>query len=117
MNKTTLNSKTAIECHTALQKLANHNVVRLWWVKGHMGIWGNEEADKLAKKGTTCEITDEGYLPQSLIKRKVKERIVHLDDADWATKAPRRVRLSFCGATSFFKFSSFLRFRVLQYFS
>jgi len=34
---------------TPLQQLSSHNDVRLFWVPGHSGIYGNEQADQLAK--------------------------------------------------------------------
>jgi len=33
----------------ALQQLSSHNAVRLFWVLGHSSIYGNEQADQLAK--------------------------------------------------------------------
>jgi len=33
----------------ALQQLSSHNAVKLFWVPGHSGIYGNEQADQVAK--------------------------------------------------------------------
>ncbi|XP_011169786.1 uncharacterized protein LOC105202805 [Solenopsis invicta] len=38
------------ECITNLKLLAEDNHVTLWWIPGHEGIKGNDEADELAKK-------------------------------------------------------------------
>jgi len=43
--------RLVVECQDALLALANHNEVTLMWVPGHQGIFGIEEADKLARQG------------------------------------------------------------------
>ena len=45
-------SKTVIRCHEALDELAKHNTVHIKWIATHVGHWGNERADELAKIGT-----------------------------------------------------------------
>jgi len=37
------------DCIVALNQLSSHNSVRLFWVSGHSGIYGNEQANQLAK--------------------------------------------------------------------
>jgi len=37
------------DCIVALQQLSSHNAIKLFWVPGHSGIYGNEQADQLAK--------------------------------------------------------------------
>jgi ribonuclease HI len=45
-----INSKVVWDCHQSLVKLAEHNRIQLVWVLGHMGIDGNEIADKFARQ-------------------------------------------------------------------
>ena len=47
-----INSALVLECHQMLKRLAESNPVELVWVKGHTGNQGNEEADRLARKGS-----------------------------------------------------------------
>ena len=65
MNKTTLNSNTAICCHRALNVIAARNTVTVMWVAGHEGNWGNDQADSLAKTGAESGEPCKEYLPQS----------------------------------------------------
>lgn len=46
-----IKSKIVGECRAELHELARRNRVKLIWIPGHCGYDGNEEADKLAKKG------------------------------------------------------------------
>ena len=46
-----INSKLVLNCVKLLKEVSNNNTITLTWVPGHSDIHGNEEADKLAKKG------------------------------------------------------------------
>ena len=94
LNTTTLNSKTAIECHGALNGLATSNIVSLKWVAGHEGHWGNEKADTLAKKGTSCDNLVKGYLPQSLIKQMINQKVRDQDAKAWANSGHRHSKMT-----------------------
>ena len=94
LNTTTLNSKTAIECHGALNGLAASNIVALKWVAGHEGHWGNEKADILAKKGTSCDNLVKGYLPQSLIKQRINQKVRDQDAKAWANSGHRHSKMT-----------------------
>jgi hypothetical protein len=45
-------SRLVAECLDALSELACLNEVTLVWVPGHRGLFGNEEADKLARQAS-----------------------------------------------------------------
>ncbi|KAJ8914076.1 hypothetical protein NQ315_014270 [Exocentrus adspersus] len=48
-----ITSQVVLECTNSLAELGQRNKVRLVWVPGHCGVTGNEEADALARKGST----------------------------------------------------------------
>ena len=50
------NSKLVLECHEALNKLAELTTVTLTYIPGHSNFSGNELADVLARQGSgDCE--------------------------------------------------------------
>jgi hypothetical protein len=49
----TVKSSLVQDCIEALNLVGNCNMLHLRWVKGHVGIHGNEMADLLANRGTT----------------------------------------------------------------
>ncbi|KAJ8914454.1 hypothetical protein NQ315_011395 [Exocentrus adspersus] len=50
-------SQVVLECTNSLAALCQRNKVRLVWVSGHSGVAGNEEADALARKGSSDTFT------------------------------------------------------------
>ena len=52
--------------------------ITLCWVKAHVGIFGNELANRLAKKATTNESLIEDYnrIPKSVVTRELEEESV-----------------------------------------
>ena len=94
LNKSTMNSKTALNCHGALNELAVNNTVSVMWVAGHEGHWGNERADQLAKEGTVGDNLSNGFLPQSYIKHSINHN-GRLQDADnWTKNGTRHSKLT-----------------------
>ena len=60
-------------------------------IEGH---WGNEEADRLAKIGTTASTKVVGYLPYSFIKRSIDVRVREESAKLWSSNAPRHSALA-----------------------
>ena len=94
MNKSFTNSKTVYECFKALNTLSQNNKVTLSWLPGHHNIWGNERADTLAKAGSHGTNTHKGYLPQSLIKRLIDQKVLALDEKRWADNGNKHTLLT-----------------------
>ena len=57
--------------------LASRNIsINFYWVPSHLGIYGNEVADKLAKKGLSRREIKSSYTSLSYIERVVREKIL-----------------------------------------
>jgi hypothetical protein len=76
-------SKCVAECASWLDRLTRSNNVTLCWVKAHIGIMGNEIADRLAKRGAdTPWWGPEPIVPipmasvKSVIRTKIKQGYV-----------------------------------------
>jgi ribonuclease HI len=74
----TVSSKLVLQCRNSLQGLSIHNRVQLFWVPGHCGLIGNEEADSLAGVGSksrfcgpelmTRDVTDDTCDKRMIVK-------------------------------------------------
>ena len=78
-----IKSSTVRSCHEVLTELATHNDVSLNWIAAHLGFWGNERADGLAKSGTTCDNTLNCYMPHTYIKSLINDKVDKLAEAEW----------------------------------
>jgi hypothetical protein len=66
--------RLVLHCRNSLQGPSIHNRVQLFWIPGHCGIIGNEEAHDLVEvrsKSSFCGL--EPCLPRSLMTRVTKE--------------------------------------------
>ncbi|KAJ4440947.1 hypothetical protein ANN_10796, partial [Periplaneta americana] len=67
-------SSSIQDCQNALQLLqAKHKIVVLQWVPGHCNLFGNEQADALAKKGAKILQTSPKPTPFQAMKLYIKE--------------------------------------------
>ena len=88
-----INSKTVTSCHDILSKLAANNTVHIKWVAAHSGHWGNEQADNLAKQGTTSQNHKDGHIPHSLIKQKINEKVNEMNKGIWDSLPHKHTQL------------------------
>jgi ribonuclease HI len=67
------------ECLDALSVLANQNELSLMWVPEHCGIPGNEQADKLARRGSAMLLLGP-ELALGVPRRSAKETVKNLTE-------------------------------------
>ena len=89
-----MNSKTVIRCHDALNNLGARNTVKVMWIEAHVGHWGNEKADKLAKDGTSGGSLVKGYLPQSYIKHAINTKTKSESEVNWRKSVHNHTKLT-----------------------
>jgi ribonuclease HI len=69
-----ITKKTSKDTRDSLNLLGKENTVALEWFKAHVGILGNEEADKLAKSGgNSTAVLGTGATGKRAIKKELKE--------------------------------------------
>ena len=73
----TVTSKMVWDCITRLNELGQNNSLTIYWVPGHCGIRGNEEADELARMGSSTPMT--GPEPFCGVNAKLAEGILRIN--------------------------------------
>jgi hypothetical protein len=76
-----------LKCATAISKRDIN--IHLHWVPAHIGIKGNEIADKAAKKGTELNQLSEKKVTWSYLKRKVRENCLDQWERYWERNRTR----------------------------
>ena len=88
LNQTKIKSKLVLSTRRVLDRVGKDNTVVLRWVKAHVGHFGNEFADELAKKGAEGQrvCADAPNIPESMIKSRFR----NIFDTHWQDKWAHR---------------------------
>lgn len=92
----TCQSQLVWECIVSLKQLASKNEVTLYWVPGHCGIQGNENADSLARQGSASRfIGPEPFcgVSECALRMKLKTWEMSMVESNWnATDTCRQAK-------------------------
>ena len=78
-----ISSALVLESRKALEELAERKPVKLLWAPGHVGIQGNENADRLAREGSSTAFVG----PEPALG--ISPRVVRTALRDWAYQGLR----------------------------
>ena len=77
-------NRLILEIREIIPQLTKRKIkVTLCWIPGHVGISGNEEADKLAKEATNLNSASTQELPPSDIKPIIKQKLRQIWKEEW----------------------------------
>jgi ribonuclease HI len=91
LDYTDITKKSCKDTRDSLNMLGRNNTVILEWVKAHVGILGNEKADKLAKAGgKSTSVLGSGLTVKSAIKKELGEYLLSKWTTRWQSTAGHR---------------------------
>jgi hypothetical protein len=86
-----ITKRTCKETRETLNKLGKKTTVVQKWVKAHVGILGNEEADKLAKAGgNSTAVLGSGLTDKSAIRKELKQDMISKWTERWQSSVDYR---------------------------
>jgi ribonuclease HI len=92
LDSTNITNKSCKDTRDSLNVLGRNNTVILDWVKAHVVILGNEEADKLAKTGgNSTSVLGSGLTVKSTIKKELREYLLSEWTKRWQSTADYRL--------------------------
>ena len=92
--KLSTRSRPSRDCYDSLNAVGSTNTLEIRWIAAHIGLWGNEKANELAKLGTISEFTLKCPIPQSYLKRLNDDEVTRLSQKTWLTDGPRHTKLT-----------------------
>lgn len=81
----TISSKIVLECRKELASLDGQSTVALIWVPGHSSVYGNEQADELARQGSAlhCSLAELVHIPLGAVKANISSIFLEKANLRW----------------------------------